>query len=324
MKHLNLNKIFIFPCYCLNFRIVIYRNKLKKGVLFLRRTQKKQVTRVVAFLIISAIAVCSFTIFFQKDVRFAVDNCFERIKKNEIKNVTVNENIAVKSATLEELKAYPNITFNDSMILVNEDYRLNENYETDCVEYEPRDVTVNSCVVQPFTKLSNALLEKTGETLYISSALRSFERQKEIKLEKGDIAQNAGASEHQTGLAVDVYVSYYAGESFTKSESGQFINTNCDDYGFIIRYPVFGKVTTGISYEPWHLRYVGFPHAEIINNSFITYEQYVEYFEPNIFYEYEGYLISRQTYDEIKIPENFKKAVVSEDNTGHIFLTFEM
>lgn len=291
---------------------------------FLKRTQKRRVKRVIAFLIVSAIAVGSFVFFSQKNIRFAVDDCFERIQKNEIKKVTVNENTVTKSVTLEELKTYPNVTFNDSMLLVNNDFRLNENFETDCVKYEARDVTVNSCVAQPFTKLSNALLNETGETLYISSALRSFERQKEIKLEKGATAQNPGASEHQTGLAVDVYVQYYAGKEFTKSESGQFINSHCDDYGFILRYPIFGKPTTDIPYEPWHLRYVGFPHAKIISNSFITYEQYVEHFEPNIFYEYEGYLISRQTEDNLRIPENFNSAVVSEDNTGHIFLTFNI
>ena len=80
----------------------------------------------------------------------------------------------------------------------------------------------------------------------------------------------------------------YAGESFIKSESGQFINENCGDYGFIIRYPIFGEKKTGIPYEPWHLRYVGYPHSRIINQSKITFEEYIDFFETGKFYKYEN------------------------------------
>ena len=286
------------------------------------KKRKKKVLRFIAFFTVLAFSICSFIIFLRDDMQFVIRDTVARFQNNEINNITVKNDIATESVTIEELKAYSNVTFNESMLLVNEEYRLCENYKPESAEYEARAVTVNTCIVQAFTKLSKTLLEETGETLYISSALRSFERQKEIKQEKGDIAQNPGASEHQTGLAVDVYVQYFAGESFTKCESGQFINSNCDDYGFIIRYPFFGKLKTGITYEPWHLRYVGFPHAKIINNSLITYEQYIEHFEPGVFYEYDGYIISRQLENNIKVPEKFTSAVVSEDNTGHIFLTF--
>lgn len=290
----------------------------------MRKRRKKNRFKVIAGLTVIAILICSIAVFTKQEARFILNDIYSRLQTNEIKKVIPIKETETKSITLEKLKSYPNVTVDESMLLVNEEYRISENYEPDTVEYEERAVTVNTCVTEAFSELSNALAAETGETLYISSAVRSFERQKEIKTEEGVLAQNPGASEHQTGLAVDVYVQYYAGESFIKSESGQFINSNCDDYGFIIRYPFFGKAKTGIGYEPWHLRYVGLPHAKIISNSLITYEQYVEFFETDVFYEYDGYLISRQKGNDITIPDNFESAVVSEDNTGHIFLTFDM
>lgn len=286
------------------------------------KRQHKKTFIGIAVLTVIAFMFCSCLLLSNQTVQFIFNDTYSRLQNNEIREVKPIILTETQSATLEDLKKHPNITFDESMLLVNDVYRINDNYALSITEYEERDVSVNTSIIQGFSQLSNALLEETGETLFISSATRSFEKQKEIKQEKGDIAQNPGASEHQTGLAVDVYVQYYAGKNFIKSESGQFVNSNCDDYGFIVRYPFWGKLTTGISYEPWHLRYVGLPHSQIISNSLITYEQYIEHFETGVFYEYGNYLITRQSTDNITIPNNFKSAVASYDNTGHIFLTF--
>lgn len=288
------------------------------------RRRKKRASRIICIIILAAMLICSVGAISREDVRFAIDDCVTRLKTNEIRKVTESENIDLVDVTMDEIKTHNNITFNETMLLVNEEHRLSENYEPNCTEYEARDVTVSENVIPSFNKLSQALYNETGETLYISSAFRSFERQKEIKAEEGDIAQNPGASEHQTGLAVDVYVKYFAGKSFTKSDCGTFINRECGNFGFIIRYPVYGKVQTGIAYEPWHLRYVGLPHSKIISGSFITFEKYIEYFEPGKFYTYENYIITRQPKDGTKIPQNFESAVVSEDNTGYLFMTFNL
>ena len=34
--------------------------------------------------------------------------------------------------------------------------------------------------------------------------------------------------------------------------------------------------TTGIAYEPWHFRYIGFPHAKAVEHFDICYEEYVD------------------------------------------------
>ncbi len=89
-----------------------------------------------------------------------------------------------------------------------------------------------------------------------------------------------GHSEHQTGLAIDLGL---------RSEKIDFICPDfpydgvcgvfrrlAPEYGFIERYPRGKEAVTGIGHEPWHFRYVGTPHAELMTKMCITLEEYVE------------------------------------------------
>jgi D-alanyl-D-alanine carboxypeptidase len=74
------------------------------------------------------------------------------------------------------------------------------------------------------------------------------------------LAARAGYSEHQTGLAMDIgnaSGTCALQACFANTPAGQWAAKNCRDYGFIIRYPAGAEATTGYTYEPWHLRYVG-------------------------------------------------------------------
>ncbi len=88
-------------------------------------------------------------------------------------------------------------------------------------------------------------------------------------------------SEHQSGLAIDL------GE---KKEDIDFI---CPDFpyhgvfnefrkmavekGFIERYKEDKQSITGISKEPWHFRYIGYPHSAIIEEKGFALEDYHEF-----------------------------------------------
>jgi D-alanyl-D-alanine carboxypeptidase len=50
--------------------------------------------------------------------------------------------------------------------------------------------------------------------------------------------------------------------------------THCSEYGFILRYPADKEDVTGISYEPWHFRYVGKEAAQYIMDNGITLEDF--------------------------------------------------
>ncbi len=301
--------------------------KYSKGAIFLNKNIKKKRktgTKILVLLWILVFVIIGFELFFRNEIKFVTMDYLSRISTCEIGKVEPAPLSSTKTVSLEEFLRYDNVSANESLLLVNENYMIRESYTPQIVFHQERKEDMNACAKDAFDELSSALMKKTEETLFISSAYRDFEKQKEIKKQEGETAQKPGCSEHQTGLALDVFVKNFAGESFIKSPSGQFVNENCGDYGFIIRYPIFGKSKTGISYEPWHLRYVGLPHSKIISNSKITLEEYIEFFELGKFYTYGNYVITRQKTKNIFVPKSFEKAVVSEDNTGAVIITFKI
>lgn len=225
--------------------------------------------------------------------------------------------------SLEDMQTNENFQFNQSLMLINTEYLLPEDFTAEVAEYRNTDVMMNACITEAYGALSDKIKAKTGDTLYISSGIRDRQRQQELYNEDPDTATLPGASEHETGLCMDVYVAYFAGNGFLNSEAGQFVNSRCDEYGFIIRYPSYGEEKTGIRFEPWHIRYVGFPHAEIIYNNYLTLEEYIFSLEEGVCYEAEGYLITRQRPVEgkVQVPAGCDSYVVSPDNTGCYIIT---
>ncbi len=297
---------------------------MKKEVINVTKKKRKSGTKILVLLWVLVFLAIGFELFFRNEIKFITLDYLSRVSSCEIGKMETKERSGMKTVSLDEFLGYDNVRVNESLLLVNEKHKLSENYLPQTALHPEREVEINECAKQSFDELSKALSEETGETLFISSAYRDFEKQKEIKAEEGGTAQNPGCSEHQTGLALDVFVKNFAGESFIKSPSGQFVNENCGDYGFIIRYTSFGERKTGIPFEPWHLRYVGLPHSKIINESKITFEEYIEFLEIGKFYSYENYLITRQNTKNIFVTKNFESAVVSEDNTGAVIITFEL
>lgn len=125
-----------------------------------------------------------------------------------------------------------------------------------------------------------------GIKFYVGSAYRNYRSQEvmyynHVKKTGWDdgIKQPAGASEHQAGLAADVVSWAYRNgfnTSFGETKEGKWLAANCAKYGFIIRYPQDKKEITGVSYEPWHVRYVGIEAATYITASGLTLEEFTE------------------------------------------------
>ena len=226
--------------------------------------------------------------------------------------------------TVVELLADERVSFEQSLMLINTTYPLSEGFIPDVLEYKDTTVFMSRPMIDAYAALSAAVTERTGKKLYVSSDLRTREEQETLYREDPTTATLPGASEHESGLALDVYVVYYAGDAFLKSPSGRYINSHAHEYGFIIRYPSYGEDITGIRYEPWHIRYVGAPHASVIYNNHITLEEYILSFEIGEWYEIDGYLISRQEIrDTVVMPEDFESCIISPDNTGCYIITVQ-
>ncbi|OBZ17325.1 D-alanyl-D-alanine carboxypeptidase family protein [Bacillus sp. FJAT-26390] len=96
-------------------------------------------------------------------------------------------------------------------------------------------------------------------------------------------------SEHQTGLAVDVgkYSSDvdFIAPSFPDHGACQTFKQLAADYGFIQRYKEGKESITKISCEPWHFRYVGYPHSSLMEEHGLCLEEYIAFVKS---YAYSG------------------------------------
>lgn len=236
------------------------------------------------------------------------------------------EDLDLAEYSLSDLEKDSRVTFDQSLMLVNTLYTLPHGFEPQVSEYKSTTVYMNNCMLDAYASLSAAVTEKTGKKLYVSSDLRTEEDQEVLYQEDPLTATVPGASEHQTGLALDVYVAYFSGDGFIRSKSGRFVNSKCWEYGFIIRYPSYAEDVTRIRFEPWHIRYVGHPHSDVIYNNHITLEEYILSMDSDTWYEIDGYFVSRQKLSSDQsflMPTDFSSCMISPDNTGNYIITIK-
>ena len=90
-----------------------------------------------------------------------------------------------------------------------------------------------------------------------------------------------GRSEHQTGLAVDLWdkndTSTRLEESFADTEAGLWLAENAARIGFVLRFPKEKSDVTGIDFEPWHFRFVGYEAAMAMKEKGMCLEEYIDY-----------------------------------------------
>jgi len=182
--------------------------------------------------------------------------------------------------------------------LVKKGFYLPNDYEApDLVSPDDYKITISPDCDEP--KLRKEAMESLDEMyaaakkenliLVINSAYRSYKAQKETykrfeKMYGGIYAAEhvalPGASDHQTGLGVDLTSqSVVKGKKLVFSDTQEYVwcKTHCYEYGFILRYPVNTSDITGISSEAWHFRYVGKDVAKKIHDNNWTLEEYCLY-----------------------------------------------
>ncbi len=165
-------------------------------------------------------------------------------------------------------------------------------------DYVPEDLVkikvkkTSSSAIQMCQMVSDALdamfaaASADGVTLYAHSGYRSYRTQNTMyrnRLEQNNgkddgVVAYPGASDHQTGLGIDVISKAWIGKRFNsefgKTLEAQWMASHCAEYGFIIRYPAGKEDITNIIYEPWHLRYIGVEAARYMTNSGLTLEEF--------------------------------------------------
>ncbi len=285
------------------------------------KTKLKKLLPLAAVLLLFAAA--SFLIYFNGDRIFVfVENA--GLFRDEVAFDKTEGELRTVRFSIAELETDSRVNFDQSLLLINTVYTLPKDFAPDIGEYKDTEVFMNRCALDAYARLSAAVTEESEKKLYVSSDFRDAEEQARLYLEDPTTATLPGASEHQSGLCLDVYVAYFAGDGFLRSPAGRFVNRSCHEYGFIIRYPSYGEDVTGIRFEPWHIRYVGQPHADIIYGNRLTLEEYILSMEIGAWYEADGYLICRQSLSEggtLTLPAAFSSCVISPDNTGCYIVT---
>ena len=129
---------------------------------------------------------------------------------------------------------------------------------------------------RPFSRSAYLYDNKVGE--YLAAGYTREQAEKEASM----WVAPPGTSEHVTGLAADIVsADYYTKFSelvpeFAQTKEAQWLKANCAKYGFILRYPEGKEDITTVYFEPWHFRYVGAEHAQVIMEKGITLEEYLE------------------------------------------------
>ena len=139
--------------------------------------------------------------------------------------------------------------------------------------------------VKPYIEKLICDANKSGINIIVDSAFRSGNYQQKILdnliKEKGKEAYRLialpGASEHQTGLAVDFAIyenGVYNDDIKEEDKEAVWLKNNAWKYGFILRYPKNKENITGFNFEPWHYRFVGLDLAKKLYDENITLEEY--------------------------------------------------
>lgn len=180
------------------------------------------------------------------------------------------------------------------LTLVKKGFYLPEDYEPELVD--PEIPVALDCQNPKMTKETSDALTKMyraakqeGLELVVNSAYRSYQTQVETMADfvaryntqyANEYVAQPGASEHQTGLGVDLTSqSVVEGKriTFGDTEEYRWVIKNCAKFGFIIRFEDGTDGITGIAHEPWHLRYVGEDVAKEIQKNGWTFEEYCLY-----------------------------------------------
>lgn len=179
------------------------------------------------------------------------------------------------------------------LMLVNQSHPMEDGYVPELANIDDSH-QVDARVLEPLQKMLKAANDE-GYSLYVCSAYRSVDRQKELfnesmidyvnrgmnyyeaAIETAKSIAWPGESEHATGLAMDIVSSEYAGldEKQGETDDQKWLMEHCYEYGFILRYPQDKSEETGIIYEPWHYRYVGVEAALAIRDQGVTLEEYL-------------------------------------------------
>ncbi len=178
------------------------------------------------------------------------------------------------------------------LFLVNPQNTIGSDWVTN-MTYIDSEYQLDSRIIEPY-KAMVAAAAADGVSLYPISCYRPYSTQQRLYNNRVDRAKREnpsftqkeaevyaathvarpGTSEHQTGLAID----FNSVETdFGATKAGKWLKEHANDYGFILRYEQDKQAKTGVTWEPWHYRFVGVKHAKRMTQLDMCLEEYIDY-----------------------------------------------
>ena len=221
-------------------------------------------------------------------------------KYNEVKDYNYAVNIVnypfIISSHAKATQKYMISNQSDLLTLVKKGFYLSDDYEPDDLVTPKDEYVAPDCENRQLRKAAyNAMVKmikdarKEGLYLLLNSGYRSYDEQTRIFQETevkhcgayaAEYVATPGASEHQTGLGLDMTAQSVVDKKrlvFSDTAEYQWVIANCQKYGFVIRFDEGKKDITGIAHEPWHLRYVGEDVARDMIEHDWSFEEYCLY-----------------------------------------------
>lgn len=177
------------------------------------------------------------------------------------------------------------------LLLVNPWNSITSDWETDMNDVGGE--RLDSRIVDAYKDMVSDAADD-GVTIYAISGYRAYSTQQRLYNNRVERAKDEnpsftqqeaevyaaarvarpGTSEHQTGLAIDFNS---VETSFGNTKAGKWLKAHAHEYGFILRYEEDKQSLTGVTWEPWHYRFVGVKHATKIYQTGMCLEEYVDY-----------------------------------------------
>lgn len=195
----------------------------------------------------------------------------------------------------ESLKVPFTVDLDDwNYILVNERHPLSRDFEVQLVKtYDGHQVDER---IQEALETMIDDAKADGLNMLICSSYRDYKKQDSLmdksiaKYVKSGMTYTeaffktkemialTGASEHHTGLAVDIVGRNHQSldRAQADTDEAKWLNEHAAEYGFILRYPADKEDVTMISFESWHYRYVGVEAATFMKENNLCLEEFVE------------------------------------------------
>ena len=170
--------------------------------------------------------------------------------KNKITNESNLQEENIIEVNSKEIENQKNKITDWKLILVNYENYLPENYKIELASIDNTRI-FDKRAISDLNNMILALKEANISNIWVQSAYRSYEYQKNLFNNKVNLFINQGktkeeaesltmqtinrpgTSEHNLGLAVDFnYVDY----EFENTKAFKWLNENAENYGFILRY----------------------------------------------------------------------------------------